>query len=131
MKFISTCATYGVIIKLNLNIPSNEPQKNPRLSFLIWQIALAIRANIKRKKTIYYTLGDYHGPSHPWSCQTHKKKMLGKPPCNLHENNLQNNMALHIKQGHAYSHFFRSKLPYTILYGFNMVKSWNKPANTH
>jgi hypothetical protein len=58
MKVISTCATYGVIIKLNLNIPSNEPQKIPRLSFLIRQIALAIWANIKRKKTIYYTLGD-------------------------------------------------------------------------
>ncbi len=40
-----------VIIKLNLNIPSNEPQKNPRWSFLICQIALAIWANIKRKET--------------------------------------------------------------------------------
>jgi hypothetical protein len=60
---------------------------------------------------------------HPLDHVKLTQKMLGKPPCSLHENNPQNNIALPIKQGHAYSHYCESKLPYAILYGFNMVKS--------
>jgi len=48
--------------------------------------------------------------------------MLGKPPCNLHENNPQNNIALHIKQGHAYSHCWQSNY-HTQYY---MVSIWLK-----